>query len=291
MLLSLAGIACANGATLMEVAFSVQNNDLVWFSVEDPSVQGKLDFSGMPAGAESNALAYDAANNRLLFVNGMSLRNHGVYAVELDGLQFVPGTTLAVTANVVGNIPFTNPQQLLGGGFFGSSYYSLIDGGDSLLKVDFDVTGAVLNTSAINLPGTRQMLLGDLAFDAAGGLWISGFNENGSSAGDDRLWHYSTTDGVNFTYESTVDPAGTRFNGIFIGADGSTLYGYRSASNTFGAIDTTTGAATTIYTGSPFQLAGDLSNGFMLEIVPEPSACFLAAGGMGVALLRRRRQR
>ena len=282
----------ARSATITEVAFSIQGNQLTWFSVDDPAVQGAISVSGLPSNLAGNALAYDPGAQRLLFVDGDTALNHTLYSVSLGGLTLEHGVSVSAPAAVsAGTITFGVGRELYGGGFYNGSYYTLIDGTDSLVKVDFaSVGGNISSTSTINLVGTNTMFLGDLAFDSSGALWISGFNQSGTAGvNDDRLWHFSTTDGATFTSAGVLNPAGTRYNGIFFDATGSDLHGYRLASSTYGIINQTDGSSSLIYTGAPFNSGGDLSDGFLFPVVPEPSCLVLVAVGLGIATSRRRR--
>lgn len=279
-------IPAAQAAT-MEIGFSLQGSTLSWFGLADPSIQGTLTVTGLPAGIEGNALAYDPGANRLLFVNGASAANHQLYGVDLMGLSFLPGAAVnAGAAANLGTLTFGAPRELLGGAFHNGSYYTLIDDTDTLVKVDFaSVGGAISSNSSINLPGSAQMNLGDLAFDSSGTLWVNGFNENNI----DRLWEYSSPNGTNFANEGSIAPPGNRFNGIFFDMTGTTMYGYRLASQTFGTIDPATGVFTTTYTGAPFGAGGDLATGFLADVVPETSTSLLTLAAAGLMLSRRKR--
>lgn len=286
-------LGAAHAQQSKEVAFSLQGGQLTWFEVADPSVQGILSATGLPAGFNGNALAYDPGANRLLFVSGPSATQHALYSLSLENV--VLKANEAVSAGVVssvGSIGFGVPQALFGGGFYNGSYYSLIDESDILVKVDFNGQGNISNTTQINLPGNENMQLGDLAFDSQGNLFIAGGINNNVNATTDRLWHYSTADGVNFVYEGSVNPPGVRYNGIFFGLEDDDLYGYRLAGSNpgeFGSIDRETGEISEFYIGDPFHVGGDLSNGILLQVIPEPSGALLSLVGGTLGLMRRRR--
>lgn len=282
----------APAAVLTEVAFSIQGSALTWFAVNDPANQGTIALSGLPGGFDANSLALDTSRNRLLFVNGNPLQNQTIYSVDLSSMVLNPGAAVAGTATSVGNFSFGSPQQLLGGSFYNGFYYALRNDSDTLIRIGFDAAGAAISQTAIDLPGTRTMNLGDLAFDASGNLIISGFNAAGTTAGDDRFWRYSTADGgLSFTeLTAPISPAGDRFNGIGYDAAGTTLFGYRTSAQTYGVINPDTGTSTVTFTGSPFNNPGDLSSAGLVLVVPEPSSALLLLGGLGAALgLRRRR--
>ncbi len=285
-------VPCAHGA-LTEVAFSLQGDQLTWFAVGDPAYQGSLSVTGLPGGFEGNSLAYDPGAHRLLFVNGPSSATHALWSVNLDGLSLVPGESVSAGAAInLGNLVFGGgPVELYGGSFHNGSYYTLINGGDTLRKVDFTgVGGDVDDWVNINLPGNNTMFLGDIAFDSAGDLWISGNNESGTpTASMDRLWRFSTGDGLTFTNEGSINPPGFRYNGILFDMEDN-LYGYKvQPSVAYGAIATGTGDFTSIYNGPPFHLGGDLTNSFMMPVVPEPSGALLVGLTGMTVLLRRRR--
>ncbi|TLD71209.1 PEP-CTERM sorting domain-containing protein [Phragmitibacter flavus] len=281
-------------AQQLEVAFSIQDDLLTWFSVDDPSIQNTISVTGLPPWLEGNALAYDTDNERLLFVHGNTLTNRAIYAVDLSGVTLsASGTVSAGAAVNLGTMSFEGPREVYGGSFYNGSYYVLIDGTDSLRKVSFDAAGTITSQININLPGSRDMFLGDIAFAANGDLWIAGFNQYDGSPADDRLWRFSTADGGNtFDYQQTIEPAGDRYNGIFFDVTGTDLYGYRynTVINGYGGIDTTTGAPTLIYSGYPFIQGGDLSNGFFIGVeVPEPTSALMVMTGLGCLFGRRRR--
>ncbi|GAA5121278.1 PEP-CTERM sorting domain-containing protein [Luteolibacter yonseiensis] len=283
--------ATVQSATVLEVAFSIQGGQLTWFAVDNPTLQGSISATGLPTNFAGNALAYDPGSQRLLFVDGETSANHTLYAVSLGGLVLQHGLEVTAPAAVnVGTIGFGVGRELYGGGFYNGSYYTLINGLDSLVKVDFASVGGNIQTSTtINLPGTNTMYLGDLAFDSDGDLWISGFNQDGvGGVNDDRLWHFSTADGSSFTNQGVINPAGTRFNGIFFDVSGQDLYGYRLASNNYGIINQSDGSSTTLYTGPPFNTGGDLSDGFLFDVVPEPSSAVLMMTGFALFAMRRR---
>lgn len=277
-----------------EVAFSIQGDQLSWFEIDNPAVQGMLAVSGLPTGFDGNALAYDADANRLLFLSGPAATQHGLFSVSLEDVILKADESVSAGAALnVGILSFAGTRELFGGGFYDGSYYTLVNGSDTLVKVDFGPGGSVASTTNINLPGTADMFLGDLAFDSAGNLFISGTNtENGNST-EDRLWRYSTADGETFVNEGALSPAGARYNGIFFGLE-EDLYGYRKAGGTpaqYGSIDQDDGSITELYVGEPFESGGDLSNGILIEVVPEPSGALLALVGGGIGLMRRRRDR
>lgn len=277
-------------AATIQVAFSIQANQLTWFSVENPAVQGAISVTGLPSNLAGNALAYDPGSQRLLFVDGNAATNHTLYSVGLGGLTLESGLSVeAQAAASVGTIAFGAPRELLGGGFHNGSYYTLINGTDSLVKVDFAAGGTIASTLTIDLPGTNTMFLGDLAFDGNGTLWVSGFNQIAGGINDDRLWHYSSSDGTTFVSQGAINPAGTRYNGIFFDVTQTNLYGYRLASTSYGIINQIDGSSTVIYNGVPFDSGGDLSDGFMFEVIPEPSIGALVVAGACLGLMRRRR--
>lgn len=59
VVLALSILPCAM-AQQMEVAFSLQGRNITWFSVDDPSTQGSLSFTGLSGSFEGNALVYDS---------------------------------------------------------------------------------------------------------------------------------------------------------------------------------------------------------------------------------------
>ncbi|TLD69342.1 PEP-CTERM sorting domain-containing protein [Phragmitibacter flavus] len=278
----------------LEVAFSIQDDLLTWFSVDDPNIQNTITVIGLPSTLEGNALAYDSDNQRLLFVHGNTLVNRTIYSVDLSGITLsATGTVNAGWATNLGTMSFDGPREVYGGSFYNGSYYVLIDGTDSLRRVSFDAAGVINNQTNINLPGVRDMFLGDIAFAANGDLWIAGFNQYGGTPDHDRLWRYSTTDGGDsFEYQQTIEPAGDRYNGIFFDVTGVDLYGYRynTTQGHYSSINTTTGVPEFIYSGSPFTQGGDLTNGFFIGVVvPEPTSALMLVTGLGCLFGRRRR--
>lgn len=292
LFLFLTSTLAAPAAVLTEVAFSIQGSDLTWFEIGNPANQGSIVLSGLPSGFAANALALDTTLNRLLFTNENLLQNQNIFAVDLSSIVLDPETPVAAAAMAVGSFSFGSPQQLLGGSFYNGSYYVLRNDSDTLIRIDFDASGQALPQVAFNLLGNRTMNLGDLAFDQDGNLLISGYNANGTSNADDRLWRYATSDGgLTFTeLTPPVSPTGDRFNGIGYDASGVTLYGYRTGAGTYGEIDPDTGDSTVIHTGSPFDNPGDLSSAGYFLVVPEPSGALLALAGSALFLgIRRRR--
>lgn len=290
-LLVLSSLA-APAAVLTDVAFSIQENgDLTWFDASNPAVQGSIDLSGLPNGFIANALAFDVVGNRLLFTSGGAFQNQAIYSVDLSSMILEPGAAVAGTATSVGNFSFANPQMLLGGSFYNGSYYVLRNDSDTLIRIDFDGSGQALPQTTIDLPGNRQMNLGDIAFDGDGNLLISGYNGSGTGANDDRFWRYTTADnGQTFTQLGTpVNPTGDRYNGIGYLTDGETLFGYNTQTENYGEIDPVTGDFTLIYSGAPFDSPGDLSSAGPVLVVPEPSSSLLALGGVALSLAIRRR--
>ena len=276
----------------MEVAFSIQNNDLTWFNIANPNIQGSISVTGIPD-IQGNALAYDSDRNRLLFVAGGDAANRPLYGVDLNGITLWSGQSVnAGAVKNLGNISTPGTPQLLGASYAYGSYYTLSDASDSLIRMTFDSSGNLLTQNGINLPTPNDpnMYLGDIAFDSNNDLWISGFNSTDAGINDDRVWHYSSTDGNTFTHVGTLSPAGTRYNGILIDSD-DVLWGYRSPTQTYGSLDTTTGAFTVTYTGSPFGDAGDLTNGFLIGVAPEPSSSFLVLIAMSLFVYRSRSRR
>ncbi len=278
-------IPVAARADMQEIAFSIQGNQLYWFEVANPALGGHINVTGLPANLNGNGLAYDPTLNRLLFVNSDAAQNHILYSLSLNGMTFQPGVD--INAGAIGNagtISFLTTQpELYGASFYNGSYYTLRNGTDSLVKVNFNGSGALTTFSEPNLPGTPTPFLGDIAFKMTNGatdMFISGDNASGTpSHATNRLWHYTTSDGVAFTNVAgfPIQPAGVRWNGLFFSLNG-TLYGYRLGDDTYGTIDQTTGAFTVLYTdvaGGPFDSGGDLAPGFITNIVPEPSAVAL----------------
>ncbi len=281
-------------AQQMEVAFSLQGSSVTWFAVDDPGTQGSLSFTGLPGNFDGNGLAYDPGGHRLLFVNGPSSATHALWSLDLTGVTLASGSSVDVgAATSLGNLTFGGgPVELYGGAFYNGSYYTLINGGDTLRKVDFTGIGGDINDwMNINLPGNNTMFLGDLAFDSNGDLWISGNNDEGTPTPSmSRLWHYSTTDGVTFTNEGSINHPGLRFNGILFDTDDN-LYGYRVGTSAYGTIEEGTGTFAEIYSGAPFNAGGDLTNGFLMTVVvPEPSGALLIGLTWMLGLLRRRRK-
>jgi hypothetical protein len=281
----------APGAVLTDVAFSIQGSDLTWFDAGDPTVQGSVSLTGLPGGFTANSLALDTANNRLLFTSGGAFQNQPIFSVDLSAMILEPGTAVAGIATSVGNFSFSSPQMLLGGGFYNGSYYALRNESDTLIRIDFDALGQALPQVTINLPGDREMNLGDIAFDQSGNLLISGYNAAGTTAADDRFWRYETNDGGLTFSELTapINPPGDRFNGIGYLVDGQTLFGYNAITGNYGEIDPDTGNFTFIYSGGPFDNPGDLSSAGPVLVIPEPSTSLLIFGGLGLALTARRR--
>lgn len=278
-----------------EVAFSIQGDQLTWFEVDNPAVQGILAVTGLPTGFDGNALAYDNTANRLLFLSGPAATQHGLFSVSLEDVILKADEAVSAGAAVnVGILSFAGSRELFGGGFYDGSYYTLINGSDTLVKVDFDSPGGSISSSTqINLPGNPDMYLGDVAFDTMGNLWISGNTDPSVTATNDRLWRYSTTDGETFVNEGPLSPAGVRYNGIFFGLEDEDLHGYRKAGGNpaqYGSIDQDTGEFSQVYVGEPFESGGDLSNGILIEVVPEPSGAILTVLGGGLGLMRRRRR-
>ena len=277
---------CARG-NQQEIAFAIQGNQLTWFEVANPAFQGNIDVTGLPANLNGNSLAYDPGFNRLLFVDSSAAQNRTLYSVSLNGFTYQPGVDInAGAVGSAGTIHFqTTSPELFGADFYNGSYYTLRNGTDSLVKIDFNGSGAITNLSEPNLPGTPTPFLGDVAFKMTSGttdFFISGDNQGGTpTTSTARLWHYTTSDGVNFTSVagSPIATGVLRNNGLFFSLNG-TLYGYQLSTDEYGTVNQTTGAFTPIYTGAPFTGGGDLAPGFIATVVPEPSALVLLTLGL-----------
>jgi hypothetical protein len=283
-------------ADMQEIAFAIQGNQLTWFEVANPSLQGDISVTGLPANLNGNGLAYDPVFNRLLFVNSDAAQNHTLYSLSLTGFTYQPGVTINGGAiGTAGTIAFqTTTPELFGADFRNGSYYTLRNGTDSLVKVNFSGSGAISSFTEPNLPGTPTPFLGDIAFNlSTNDFFMSGDNQSGTpTAGTSRLWHYTTPDGVNFTSVagSPISPNTLRMNGMFFSLNG-TLYGYQLGNDSYGTINQTTGAFTPLYTGTPFTGGGDLGPGFVTNVVPEPSTLALIGFGslLSFGLVRRLR--
>lgn len=278
-------------AQQMEVAFSLQNNSLTWFAVDDPTIQGSISVTGLSNSFEGNALAYDPDAHRLLFVNGTMAANRPLWAVNLSGLTLNAGEIVEAGAAInLGTLNFGAGTELFGGAYYNGAYYTLINGGDTLRRVAFNSDGSILSASNIDLPGRFTMYLGDFDFDSNGNLWISGNNSDvGPSTSASRIWKFSTVDGVNFTQAGVINNNEIRYNGILFDLDDN-LYGYRLGSSVYGSVSKDDGSFTPIYTGDPFGDGGDLTRGFLMNVaVPEPSGALLVCLTGLLALLRRRR--
>lgn len=285
-------VTLSHAQQLKEVAFVLQNDQFSWFEVGDPNIKGTLSVSGLPSGFDGNSLAYDPGANRLLFVSGPADDRHSLYSVSLDDVILKANESVSAGAAIsLGNLVFNDDRALFGGGFYNGSYYTLINETDILVKVDFMAPGGSIGSvTNINLPGNFAMHLGDLAFDDSGNLWISGTTSQQITETNGRLWHYSTTNGVNFSQVENFSPGEARNNGIFFGLEDGELYGYRLTSQEYGTIDQETGVSDDpLYVGDPFGTGGDLTNGIPINVIPEPSGVLLAAIGGGIGLMCRRR--
>lgn len=295
--LSLTGEAAHAAVSSMEVAFAIQGNQLTWFGVQDPSIQGTLSDIGLPASFNGNALAYDNDRNRLLFVNGGEGNDRPLWSVSLAGVTLVAGgATDAGPASATGNLTFSTEWSLAGASYYDGSYYAPRQGDTVLRKVDFDGAGNVSGQVNITLPGNANLRLGDMDFDADGGLWVVGQN----NANTNRLWYYPNGANAAGTVEAINSPQ--FYNGIFFNEAKTAMYGYSTEAgaapaNSYGSIDYSdgdgigSGQMTVLYTGTPFNQGGDLSSGFTMnvDIVPEPGSIALM-GLLGSGLLFRRRR-
>src|SRR5689334_2752742 len=156
VLLSLFVSALSARADMQEIAFSIQGNQLYWFEVANPSLGGNINVTGLPANLNGNGLAYDPTLNRLLFVNSDAAQNHTLYSLSLTGFTFQPGMTInGGPIGTAGTIAFQTTQpELYGADFYGGSYYTLRNGTDSLVKVNFTGAGTISGFTEPNLPGT-----------------------------------------------------------------------------------------------------------------------------------------
>ena len=296
-------------ADMQEIAFSIQNNQLTWFEVADPSQQGNIDVTGLPGNAntfDGNALAWDPGLQRLLFVNSADTGNRTLYSVNLAGATYQPGVDINAGAATALSLTFqsnNNQPGFFGADFYNGSYYALEQGTNTLVQVNFNGNGTINGSPGANIitlpknnPGDNNFpneFLGDIAFkltQTGADLFISGQNANedpASNPQDARIWHYSTTNGTTFTSAAgnPIVPNQVRYNGIFFSQNG-TLYGYRLVNDDFGIINQTTGTFTETSTGVngvPFTGGGDLAPGPLANVVPEPSTFGLL--GFGALLL------
>lgn len=275
-----------------EVAFRVgRNASIGWFAIDDPSIYGTLTVNNppYPGDANLNAAVVDVGRNRLVFNdNGSAAQG---YAIDLAGLVLNDHGTNSVTVTSLGAWPGNSTNA----GYRradGKVYYHT-EVSDQLRRLDFDPNGLIAGfTAAGNFAGAglpNAVSNGDLDFAADGSVWVSGTNDNDNA----RLWHFDFPD-LNALV--THNPADF-YNGLSFNAAGDTLYGYSNGNGTgpvqYGRIDPLTGTLATVLStdAALFGLAGDLTSGTTMLVVPEPSSLALAGlAAVAGAVIRRRRR-